>query len=167
MKSGVYFCDIMDTFLFFVIVYLISHTCYNISLSGHPLYFYWINMESITHKEWNPSKLVALEALEEQIDYFKNNGYRLAYCKSYETLCEMTILSIRYVEALSPKYNDLKKPLKRRLKTYLLNYGKEFGYRKALHLWFDSRIRRPLKRVLKDESIFHFVKRRITKKFRR
>ena len=138
-----------------------------IAYISEPLYFYWVNMNSITQKEWTPARLDELTAIEEQIEYFKENGYRLARGKSAETLCAICITNLRYVEALSPKYDHLKKPLKRRLKTYLLNYGKEFGYRKAIYVWFDSRIRRPLKRVLKNESAIHFVRRRMNKLFRK
>ena len=139
----------------------------SIAFVSEPLYFYWINMDGITKKEWNPARLNALEAFEEQIVYFKDNGHKLAYGKSYEALCETCILSIRYTEALAPKYNNLKKLLRKRLKNYLLGYGKEFGYRKAISLWFYCRVRKPLNRVLQNESIIKFLKRRIKKVIKR
>lgn len=44
-----------------------------------PLYFYYINPNSITERGWNPSRLDLLEAIKESIDYFRLNNYKSAY----------------------------------------------------------------------------------------
>lgn len=43
-----------------------------------PLYAYYQNQASITRSAWNPKRMEAYDAAEEQIEYFKGNGYVLA-----------------------------------------------------------------------------------------
>ena len=137
-----------------------------ISYISVPLYFWWVNLNSITTKSWKPARLDQLDAIDEQVEYFKNNGYHRAYRESYKALCENCIFSLRSVEALNPKYKELKKPLRKRLIRYLKDYGKNIGYNKAISLWFTCRIKKPVSRVLKNESLFSFMKRKILKKIK-
>ena len=45
----------------------------------NPMYFYFQNTSGIMNSTWNPKKLDALEALEEQFRYFKNSPYNAAF----------------------------------------------------------------------------------------
>ncbi len=44
-----------------------------------PLYFYYNRPGSITHSKWNPRVLSQLDGLKQQMEFFKDNGYKSAY----------------------------------------------------------------------------------------
>ena len=46
---------------------------------NQPLYFYFQNTDSITKSEWNPKRLDALEAISEQMSFFKVNEFNNAF----------------------------------------------------------------------------------------
>ena len=43
----------------------------SIAIIEQPLYFYFFNNQSITKKDWNPRRFDGLDAIEEQLDFFK------------------------------------------------------------------------------------------------
>lgn len=49
--------------------------CYNhIAYVDAPLYYYYVNHESITKSMWSPQKLDGVDAAEEQLDFFKKRA---------------------------------------------------------------------------------------------
>lgn len=44
-----------------------------------PLYFYYLRDDSITKSAWNPRVMAQLKGMEEQMDFYKKNGYIRAY----------------------------------------------------------------------------------------
>ena len=55
-----------------------------IAFSSERIYFYFQSPNSIMRSEWTPKKLDGLVAYEEQMLYFKHNGYKDAYKESYK-----------------------------------------------------------------------------------
>lgn len=51
----------------------------NIAFIKQPLYFYFLNNNSITRSEWNPKRLDALEALNDQKCFFRENKLSKSY----------------------------------------------------------------------------------------
>ena len=105
-----------------------------------------------------------LDGLEQQIEFFRQNQYKLALEKSMDGLCYHALLSLRYIEVLSPKYDDLKKGVRRRCKNALIAYGKEFGYARAVRTWFNYRYLKRFKKMLERESIFTCFARKVKEK---
>lgn len=53
------------------VTYKILFECNKVTYIDQPLYFYYQNPEGIMNRKWNPKRLDAVQAYEEQIDYFK------------------------------------------------------------------------------------------------
>lgn len=53
-----------------------------------PLYCYFQNQTGITRSAWSPKRLVALDALKEQVCFFKEKGYAAAYETIAIAYCE-------------------------------------------------------------------------------
>ena len=67
-----------DEFVTYRILFRLNQVAY-ISSS---LYYYYINDESITKARWVPARLDALEPLRNQIEFFHENGFMMAYKRS-------------------------------------------------------------------------------------
>ena len=137
-----------------------------IAVSDAALYHYYFNSTSITHVEWTPRRLEALEALNEQIIFFEENDYRIAYTRSLRDLLQHSIKHLMYIRHRSPVYDGYIKEVKNQCNRAFRLYAKEVGFGKALKYWYEVRIQSPTKRVLGQESFFSFLKRRIKKKLR-
>lgn len=147
------------------ITYKLLFTQEKISVIWTPLYYWFINVKSITNSEWNPSKIAVMDALEEQLLFFQNNMYDRARKQSLTNLFWHSTKQLIYAKHLSPIYNQYIPDLKKRRNRAFRLYSNEVGPVKALSYWYEVRIYSPLKRVLKNESIFSFIKRRINRKF--
>jgi len=128
------------------------------------LYYWYLNPNSITSSVWNPNRMDVFDALDEQIVFFNENGYRSAYRASVDFLYWSGIKQHMLIRGLSPKYNAYLPKVKQWQKYAFSLFTKEFGYKKAFSYWFEIRFLHPMKSVLKNESIFSFLKRRIHKK---
>ena len=53
-----------------------------LSFISVPLYYYYQNNSSITRSMWTPRRLDSLEAMQNQIDYFRDHGLHQAYNRS-------------------------------------------------------------------------------------
>lgn len=52
-----------------------------IALVDEPLYFYFQNTAGISHSPWKPSELVVLEGMQQQMAFYKENGFDRAFAK--------------------------------------------------------------------------------------
>lgn len=100
----------------------------NIAYIKQPLYFYYTNMSSIMHSIWKPARMDGMDAIDEQLKYFKEHGFENAYTKSLAALCEHCIKSLRYIEVQSPTYDYLKPVVHKRTKKALKQYAKKCGW---------------------------------------
>ena len=57
------------------ITYKIMFKANRIAVSTAKLYGYFINPEGITKSSWNPRRMDAFDALEEQVSFYASNGY--------------------------------------------------------------------------------------------
>ena len=128
-----------------------------------PLYYWRLNLSSITQREWTPNRMDVMEALQEQMDFFREHGHSMAYRQSLLSLYTHNIRQLAYVKALSPKYDDWLNVLKKGQKRVNDLMIKEFGVIKTSQYWFDGRIWRPLKRIIQKKTLVSSVKRRIQK----
>lgn len=137
------------------------------AVTAAPLYYYYFNDTSITHRRWHPRRLDALDALKEQADFFREKGYRQAYRVSVRDYLQHSIKHLMYIRVLSPEYDHLIPVVKKRQSEAFRLYCRETGLKNTLDYWFDVRIRRPSARVLERESVWSFFKRKVKKKVSR
>lgn len=99
-----------------------------------PIYYYYFNPESITKSAWSPRRLDGLEAVKNQMDYFKTNGfdraYRWAVWCYLDAMCEH-MRTIRDIEQYQEYSKKLRNELRRGIKEYktLLNLSYRTSYR--------------------------------------
>ncbi|MEE1502714.1 MAG: glycosyltransferase family 2 protein [Acutalibacteraceae bacterium] len=89
-----------------------------ISYLKDPLYFYYTNPDSIVRSEWSPKRLDAITAYEEQIAYFRKNGYKKALVKVERKLLWYIIAQVELTEK-SDEYAYLTPKFKKDLRIYL------------------------------------------------
>ena len=84
-----------------------------VSVTEDPLYYYYYNPEGIMHSEWNPHRMDIFGAFEEQIMYFRENGYHKAeqramyrYFRTIEKYLAQ-VINTEYEEAYLPKLREL------------------------------------------------------------
>lgn len=100
-----------------------------IAVTDAKLYFYFQNMAGISKSSWTPKRLDAIQALEEQIQYFSKNGFDVAYkqvLRCYAWKLRTLLQNVEQWDALQEekeKYiNYLKKCQKRAAFKYMRFY---------------------------------------------
>lgn len=108
------------------VTYRILFNLDRVSVIDQLIYAYYQNDESIMNRKWNPSRLVRIDALEEQIQFFLDRGdddiarqrseallYNMAYYQDniYEN-CDLSAREKRYYLRL----------LRKKLRSYLIKY---------------------------------------------
>lgn len=58
--------------------------CEKVSITPIPLYYYYQNEAGISHAPWATHELVIFDAMREQLDFYKKNGYTRAYEKEHQ-----------------------------------------------------------------------------------
>lgn len=69
-----------DTFT----TYKLLYKCEKIAYTDLPLYYYFRNEAGISRSPWNTSELVILDAMKEQLQFYKEKGLKKAYEKEHE-----------------------------------------------------------------------------------
>ncbi len=106
-----------DEYTTYKILFEKSH----ISYLKAPLYFYYVNPDSIVRSQWSPKRLDAITAYEEQIAYFRKSGHKKALVKVERKLLWYIIAQIEITEK-SDEYAYLTPKLKKNLRTYLKKF---------------------------------------------
>ena len=149
-----------DEFITHTILFQKNH----VAVVWLPLYYYAYNDNSTMSGGWHPGHLAALDAFEEQIHYFKQHGFDRAYKTSYETLCEHSIKTVRYIKELSPKYDEYLNRVIRRRDRALKGYGKEFGILNALRLRWEYGVKEPIEKDRNGQPLWKYLMRKTKKK---
>lgn len=130
---------------------------------GNPLYFYFKNTQGIMNSRWSVKKLDALEALENQFNYFKNSAHKRAFAKvlekyiwflreNYENLqsCEAFEQKEAYLKKISKnlrkclKQKEADRPLEKNEGLYAI------AYPNLIKLYrLKKRVKKKLKRMTK------------------
>ena len=97
-----------------------------VSYLKEALYFYYTNPDSIMNSEWTPRRLDLISALEEQIAFFKKNGYYNGLQTSKLFLLWKLTSQIKATEK-SDEYSYLTPELKKKLKSYFKEYKKDLN----------------------------------------
>lgn len=94
-----------------------------ISFVKAPLYSYFINENSITKSKWNPDRMLSIQAAEEQLDYFKKNGFTQAWrrrTESYVCVIANQIECLKFYSGTNKK--EYLRLLRKKLRQALLKY---------------------------------------------
>lgn len=98
-----------------------------------PLYAYFNNNESIMNSKWNLKNLSIIDACEEQIKYFNENGYKKAHDKAIRKY--IWYLSEQVKKSKNNNEVKLSKSLKKKLKKILHKYKKKLDIKINNYSW--------------------------------
>lgn len=117
-----------------------TFTTYKVLFAGktvafidYPLYYYFYNTEGISHSLWNPSELVIMEGIREQIRFYKENGFERALEKEkqlYVNHHAYQICRIRANVADLKKNRRYIKVLRKEMMRLIRRNPEKYGYRK-------------------------------------
>ena len=94
-----------------------------------PLYYYYVNPEGIVRGEWNLRKLDNLEATEQQIEFFSNNGWERTYIYIVKDYIHLLVHSLRNMKGVAEYRRDatiVRKKLRHVLKEHKVVLGLSF-----------------------------------------
>ncbi len=97
-----------------------------VSYLTEQLYFYYTNPDSIVRSNWTPRRLDAITALEEQVAFFRKNGYTRALKNVEKNLLWNIVAQIETTEK-SKDYSHFTPQLKKKLKACLKDYKKDLN----------------------------------------
>ena len=97
-----------------------------VSYLKEPLYFYYTNPDSIMRSEWSPRRLDAITAYEEQIAFFRKNGFNDALKKIERFFLRYIVSQIEFTEK-SKIYKSISLELKKKLRSSIKEYKKDLN----------------------------------------
>ena len=109
-----------DTFT----TYKMLHKCEKIAYTELQLYYYFYNEQGISHSPWKPSELVIFDAMQEQMQFYKEKGLKKAYAKEFELFVNHHAFQIVRIKENKKDFKKNKATLKAIKKT-LRNHLKE------------------------------------------
>ena len=115
-----------DTFT----TYKVLHKCEKIAYTELQLYYYFQNEQGISHSLWAPSELVIFDAMQEQLQFYKDKGLEKAYAKEFELFVHhhaYQIVRIKENKKDFKKNKAILKEIKKDLKNYLKENKDKFN----------------------------------------
>ena len=115
-----------DTFT----TYKLLHKCEKIAYTDLQLYYYFQNEEGISHSPWKPSELVIFDAMQEQMQFYKEKGLHKAFEKEFELFVNhhaYQIVRIKENKKDLKKNKTILKEIKKHLKKYLKENKDKFN----------------------------------------
>ena len=101
-----------------------------ISYIETPLCYYRNAPQSITRRAWTPRRMDGIEALEEQMDFFKKNNFE----RAYRVACCRYFYNFTYdLKMIDRFYPDGKKIWKKKNRKMLKEYGMDAGISMNTH----------------------------------
>ena len=118
----------------------------SVAVEPSSLYFYFMNSDGIIRITWTPARMAALEALEEQLVFYRRNGHEKAYECTADVVIQMACLMIRKIDDSAGNYQEFRKQLLRKLRTYIRRYKKRLdisivNYCYALEMAYPIRMK--------------------------
>ena len=96
-------------------------SCEKITYNSSELYYYYQNPNSIMGSSWSPRHLDGIEAVEEQLSFFKINGFKRAYKRSYIVLADVMRFNLLKAQECDKngEYSEIIKELKKKLRRHI------------------------------------------------
>lgn len=113
-------------------MYKILFACSRVVYIAEKLYLYRYNPNSITLSTWNPARLVIFDAFEEQIKFFKENGYNRAYQERINVCIENYCIQLYKMEQSATNYGKLRKKVLKDYRLQLWKYRYELPFYKNI-----------------------------------
>lgn len=98
--------------------YRVLFAAEKVALVDAPLYCYFYNREGISHSPWNEKELVIFEGMEQQLVFYKANGYHRAYEREHWLYLNHFAYQIARIRGNKADYQKNKHhipPLRRRM----------------------------------------------------
>ena len=92
----------------------------NVSVVNYPIYYYFVNDESIVHSNWTPRKMDDLEAAENQMAYFKTNNFPRSYEFVLRDYIHIMVVFLRNIKG-KKEFAEYEKIIRRKLRNSLRN----------------------------------------------
>jgi len=99
-----------------------------VAICDTPLYYYYQNLGGIMNSPWTPKRLDEVAAHEEQMEYMKKNGYKVALKTEKQAYCRVLARHIVATQTGSKEHQRYVKPLRRKLKNALLQQSRKAAY---------------------------------------
>ena len=115
-----------DTFT----TYKVLHKCEKIAYTELQLYYYFLNEQGITRSPWKPSELVIFDAMQEQLQFYKDKGLYKAFDKEFQLFVHhhaYQIVRIRENKNDLHKNKATLKEIKKALRNYLKENKNKFN----------------------------------------
>lgn len=93
-----------------------------VAVDETPLYYYFFNSSGIVNSAWSPARLAAIEAMEEQIDFFLSNGYFKALKRAVQATMYAIHSSVIKIDYFGKQYVSYKNVLKKKMAFYIKHY---------------------------------------------
>lgn len=138
--------------------------CGKVTVTGNQLYCWCTNPDSITRAVWSPNQLDAMEALEAQLAFLKDNGYTKAYKTSAKELFRHCVKQSIAIRLVSPTYDHLIPGLLQQRTVAFKRLVAELGLIRTVTYWYEIRVLRSIKRILRNETVFSYIKRKLRRK---
>lgn len=116
------------------VTYRILFSCDNISQINQPLYAYYYNAQSIMGKQWNPNRLIGIEAYKEQLLFFKNNHYEKSYISIVKWCMALCAECLMNMYQNPQKYKNEIKKTRRYLRKLLWEHREVYCFKSSR--WF-------------------------------
>lgn len=103
--------------------YRVLFACTQIAATAEPMYFFFRNPEGITKSGWTPKKIDKLDALDEQADFFKANGFMRVYdmiAHWHIALLIRECESVRHAKLSKSEKSSINRKLRKSLKETLI-----------------------------------------------
>lgn len=118
--------------------YKVLHKCEKIAYTELQLYYYFRHDQSITRSPWEPSQLVIFDAMQEQMQFYKEKGLQKAFEKEFELFVEQhayQIMRIKENKRNSLKNKAILKDIKRALRKHLKDNKDKFNVQNMYHCY--------------------------------
>lgn len=117
------------------IIYKILFTQERLAVIPAPFYAYYVNPASLTKRPWNPGRLDAWQAFEEQILFFENLGDQDLIYRRYREYLENALAN--YEEACSAEQTPEILRVRRKMKKQIRNLIYRMWKRGYIYFWLD------------------------------
>lgn len=102
------------------LVYLLLFQNDKLAVVSEPMYRYYVNDNGVTRAKWTPDRLVELEAMDEQLAYFKERGLD----KAYSTCAKIEARMLEYqLSELGKEHREYRAMLEKKLRQHLKTHN--------------------------------------------
>lgn len=93
-----------------------------------PLYFYFQSTNSITTSAWTPRRMAAIEALEEQLSYFADNGFHDAQKRRVRSFLWLLCSQYHGAKTADADYQEECRYLLRKMRSVMRTYASQIDH---------------------------------------